>query len=70
MKSFDELFASEYVLAHCHDKAPSQNYANAFEYGREMDFFDSENKLTQSGKLLASIISLDLENAYLESAIE
>ena len=69
MKSFDELFASEYVLAHCHDKSPVCNYESAFEYGRAMDFFDSENKLTQSGKLLARTISLDLENAYLESAI-
>jgi len=64
MAEYKEFLAFEYVLAHCHDKAPSRNYKSAIDYGRAMDFFDSRNKLTQSGQLLATIIGSSLESTY------
>ena len=64
MADYKEFLAFEYVLAYCHDKAPSRNYTSAMDYGRAMDFFDSRNKLTQSGQLLARIIGGSLESAY------
>ena len=64
MQTYDEFLAFEYVLAHCHDKASITSYKNALEYGRAMEFLNGENKLTQSGKLLASMIGLRLESAY------
>ena len=45
----------EVVLAHCEQRV-SEPSLQAMNYGRTMDFFDSHNKLSQSGELLAEIL--------------
>ena len=46
----------EVVLAHCEQRAGEPSLQAAMSYGRKMDFFDSHNKLSQSGELLAEIL--------------
>ena len=46
----------EAVLAHCEQRARKPNLQLAMEYGREMGFFNSRNKLSMSGDLLAEIL--------------
>ena len=46
----------EVVLAHCEQRVTKPSLQAAMKYGREMDFFDSRNKLSQSGELLAEIL--------------
>ena len=46
----------EVVLAHCEQRVNEPSLQAAMKYGRKMDFFDSRNKLSQSGELLAEIL--------------
>ena len=46
----------EVVLAHCEQRVTEPSLKAAIKYGRKMDFFDSRNKLSQSGELLAEIL--------------
>ena len=46
----------EVVLAHCEQRVTEPSLKAAMKYGRKMDFFDSRNKLSQSGELLAEIL--------------
>ena len=46
----------EVVLAHCEQRVTEPSLQAAMSYGRTMDFFDSHNKLSQSGELLAKIL--------------
>ena len=46
----------EAVLAHCEQRVTERSQKAAIKYGRAMDFFDSHNKLSQSGELLAEIL--------------
>ena len=46
----------EVVLAHCEQRVTEPSLQAAMKYGRTMDFFDSRNKLSQSGELLAEIL--------------
>ena len=50
------LLNFEVVLAHCEQRVTKPSLQAAMKYGREMDFFDSRNKLSQSGELLAEIL--------------
>ena len=46
----------EAVLAHCEQRVTEPSLKAAMKYGRAMDFFDKQNKLSQSGELLAEIL--------------
>ena len=46
----------EVVLAYCEQRVTDRSLQAAMNYGRTMDFFDSHNKLSQSGELLAEIL--------------
>ena len=46
----------EAVLAHCEQRLTEPSLQAAMKYGRAMEFFDSRNKLSQSGELLAEIL--------------
>jgi hypothetical protein len=46
----------EAVLAHCEARVPEDSLFAAMDYGREMEFFDSNNKLSVSGEILAELI--------------
>ena len=58
-KDFEKF---ESVLAYCKKRLPepslpSEQYLDtAMQYGQKMDFFDSRNKLSQSGELLAGLL--------------
>ena len=58
-KDFEKF---ESVLAYCEKRLPGpslpseQSLQNAMKYGHKMDFFDSRNKLSQSGELLAGLL--------------
>ena len=51
----------EAVPAHCETRVPGSSLSAAMEYGREMQFFDSTNRLSQSGHLLAELILPTIE---------
>lgn len=44
------------VLAHCEQRLRKPSLKTAMKYGRSMEFFDRQNKLSQSGELLAAIL--------------
>ena len=46
----------EAVLAHCEARVPEGSLFAAMDYGREMEFFDANNKLSVSGEILAELI--------------
>ena len=58
-KDFEKF---ESVLAYCKKRLPEpslpseQFLETAMQYGQKMDFFDSRNKLSQSGELLAGLL--------------
>ena len=58
-KDFEKF---ESVLAYCKKRLPEpslpseQSQETAMHYGQKMDFFDSRNKLSQSGELLAGLL--------------
>jgi hypothetical protein len=58
-KDFEKF---ESVLAYCKKRLPEpslpseQSQETAMQYGQKMDFFDSRNKLSQSGELLAGLL--------------
>ncbi|MDA7451689.1 hypothetical protein N8857_05035 [Planktomarina temperata] len=61
-KDFEKF---ESVLAYCKKRLPEpslpslpseQSLDTAMQYGQKMDFFDSRNKLSQSGELLAGLL--------------
>jgi hypothetical protein len=51
-----EFLKFEAVLAHCEKRVTEDSLFAAMEYGREMQFFDRTNKLSQSGECLADMI--------------
>ena len=61
MTKHQEFLKFEAVLAHCETRAPNSSLTAAMEYGREMQFFDRTNRLSQSGQLLAELILPTIE---------
>ena len=56
MNTQQHFLKFEAVLAHCEQRVSDPSLKAAMKYGRAMDFFDSYNKLSQSGELLAEIL--------------
>lgn len=56
MNTQQHLLKFEAVLAHCEQRLTEPSLQAAMKYGRAMEFFDSRNKLSQSGELLAEIL--------------
>jgi hypothetical protein len=56
-----EFLKFEAVLAHCETRVSDRSLSAAMDYGREMQFFDSTNRLSQSGHLLAELILPTIE---------
>ena len=56
MNTQQHLLKFEAVLAHCEQRLTEPSLQAAMKYGRAMEFFDSRNKLSQSGELLAAIL--------------
>ena len=56
MSVHSEFLKFEAVLAHCEKRVTEDSLFAAMEYGREMQFFDRTNKLSQSGERLADMI--------------
>ena len=56
MNTQQHFLKFEAVLAHCEQRMTEPSLKAAIKYGRAMDFFDSHNKLSQSGELLAEIL--------------
>ena len=56
MNTQQHFLKFEAVLAHCEQRMTDPSLKAAMKYGRAMDFFDSHNKLSQSGELLAEIL--------------
>ena len=61
MTIHQEFLKFEAVLAHCETRVSDTSLTAAMEYGREMQFFDSTNRLSQSGQLLAELILPTIE---------
>ena len=57
-----EFLKFEAVLAHCEKRVTEDSLFAAMEYGREMQFFDQTNRLSQSGQLLAEMILPTIED--------
>jgi len=53
MTIHQEFLKFEAVLAHCETRVSDTSLTAAMEYGREMQFFDRTNRLSQSGQLLS-----------------
>ena len=62
MNTQKDFVKFESVVAYCEKRLPGpslpseQSLKNAMKYGHKMDFFDSRNKLSQSGELLAGLL--------------
>ena len=56
MNTQQHFLKFEAVLAHCEQRLTEPSRQAAMKYGRAMEFFDSRNKLSQSGELLAEIL--------------
>ena len=56
MNTQQHFLKFEAVLAHCEQRLTEPSLQAAMKYGRAMEFFDSRNKLSQSGELLAAIL--------------
>jgi hypothetical protein len=56
MNTQQHFLKFEAVLAHCEQRMTEPSLKAAMKYGHAMDFFDSHNKLSQSGELLAEIL--------------
>ena len=56
MTIHQEFLKFEAVLAHCETRVSDNSLSAALKYGREMQFFDRTNRLSQSGQLLAEMI--------------
>ena len=52
MNTQQHLLKFEAVLAHCEQRLTEPSLQAAMKYGRAMEFFDSRNKLSQSGEIL------------------
>ena len=61
MNRHSEFLKFEAVLAHCEKRVTEDSLFAAMEYGREMQFFDRTNKLSQSGELLAEMLLPTIE---------
>ena len=61
MITHQEFLKFEAVLAHCETRVSDTSLSAAMEYGREMQFFDRTNRLSQSGQLLAELILTTIE---------
>ena len=56
-----EFLKFEAVLAHCETRVSDTSLNAAMDYGREMQFFDATNRLSQSGELLAEMLLPTIE---------
>tara|TARA_B100000767_G_scaffold51535_1_gene46952 strand:- start:3188 stop:3373 length:186 start_codon:yes stop_codon:yes gene_type:complete len=56
MNTQQHFLKFEAVLAHCEQRLTEPSLQAAMKYGLAMEFFDSRNKLPQSGELLAEIL--------------
>ena len=61
MTIHQEFLKFEAVLAHCETRVSDRSLSAAMDYGREMQFFDSTNRLSQSGHRLAELILPTIE---------
>ena len=61
MTIHQEFLKFEAVLAHLETRVSDRSLSAAMNYGREMQFFDSTNRLSQSGHLLAELILPTIE---------
>ena len=57
MTIHQEFLKFEAVLAHCETRVSETSLSAAMEYGREMQFFDQTNRLSQSARLEADLIA-------------
>jgi len=64
MTIHQEFLKFEAVLAHCETRVSDTSLSAAMDYGREMQFFDNTNRLSQSGQLLAEMILPTIEGGY------
>jgi hypothetical protein len=67
MTTHQEFLKFEAVLAHCETRVSDTSLTAAMEYGREMQFFDRTNRLSQSGQLLAELIVFSQKTGWLRS---
>ena len=56
MNKQQEFLKFEAVLAYCEKQVPDGSLLAAMDYGREMQFFDGHNSLSEAGQLLAETI--------------
>ena len=61
MTIHQEFLKFQAVLAHCETRVSDRSLSAAMDYGREMQFFDSTNRISQSGHLLAELILPTIE---------
>ena len=64
MNKHQEFLKYEAVLAHCEKRAPEGSLFAAMEYGREMQFFDGHNSLSEAGQLLAEMLIPSIEDLW------
>ena len=62
MPIHQEFLKFEAVLAHCETRVSDTSLTASMEYGREMQFFDRTNRLSQSGQILAELILPTIED--------
>ena len=56
MNKHQEFLKFEAVLAYCEKQVPDGSLLAAMDYGREMQFFDGHNSLSESGHILAEML--------------
>ena len=62
MTIHQEFLKFEAVLAHCETRVSDTSLTASMEYGREMQFLDRTNRLSQSGQILAELILPTIED--------
>ena len=62
MNKHQEFLKFEAVLAYCEKQVPDGSLLAAMDYGREMQFFDGHNSLSEAGQLLAEMILPTIED--------
>ena len=55
----------EVVLAYCEKRVPEGSLLAAMDYGRQMQFINGYNSLSESGQLLAEMLILSTEDGTL-----
>jgi hypothetical protein len=62
MTIYQEFLKFEAVLAHCETRVSNTSLTASMEYGREMQFFNRTDRLSQSGQLLAELVLPNIED--------